>query len=220
LDRTFRIERAVTRDFDQNCYLLWREGETQAIIFDPGFDLRVPRSTLQHNHLQIAAIVNTHGHLDHIAGNAPLRHDHPEVPIWIGRNDAHMLTSPAGNLSLFYGSPVTSPPADRLIEAGEVFDLAGFRFEAREIPGHSPGSLVLVAQDESSPFAIVGDVIFRGSIGRTDFPGGSLETLLAGIQSKVLDLPDDVALYPGHGPSTTVGRERVSNPYLQPGLGT
>lgn len=214
----YRIVKAVTRAFDQNAYILWREGRTDAVVVDPGYDLAPVHRCVREHGLELAAILNTHGHLDHMAGNAPLRAASPSPPIWIGRADAPMLTDPALNLSLHFGDPVTSPPADHLLDDGERFELAGFRFEARLVPGHSPGSMVYLGlDDDRPPFAISGDVVFRDSIGRTDFPGGSQEQLLAGIRSRVLSLADELVLHPGHGPETTVGRERRLNPYLAGG---
>ena len=142
----------------------------------------------------------------------------PAVPLVIGRNEAHLLTDAEANLSAAFGMPVLSPPADRLVDDGERLELAGIGFLVREIPGHSPGSVVFIADGEVPPIVLVGDVIFAGSVGRHDFPGGSAKTLLSGIREKLLVLPDETVLYPGHGPATTIGEERANNPFV--GRGT
>ncbi len=146
-----------------------------------------------------------------------MKEAYPEAPLLIGRNDAPLLVDPEANLSAPFGLPFTSPEADRLIDDGERLELAGFSFEAREIPGHSPGSLVFVFDEYDPPFVLGGDVLFAGSVGRVDFPGGSGKTLIAGIRARLFDLPDDTVVFPGHGPATTVGRERRTNPYAGEG---
>jgi glyoxylase-like metal-dependent hydrolase (beta-lactamase superfamily II) len=124
-----------------------------------------------------------------------------------------MLVDVDANLSGPFGIPITSPPADRTVTEGDLVAAGGMEFEVREIPGHSPGHVVYVYPGE--PAAVFGgDVLFRASIGRSDFPGGSLERLLAGIRNKLFSLPDDTVVYPGHGPATTVGEERQGNPFL------
>jgi glyoxylase-like metal-dependent hydrolase (beta-lactamase superfamily II) len=132
----------------------------------------------------------------------------------IGRNDAVMLSSPEANLSAAFGMPLTSPAADRLLDDGERIELGGFSLEIREIPGHSPGSVVAVFDEFDPPFVLAGDVLFAGSVGRVDFPGGSGPALLRGIRTRLFDLPDGTLILPGHGPATTIGRERTSNPFV------
>lgn len=210
----YRVEVVETAPFAENAYVLWRPERREALVVDPSFDVRPIARLVEREGLVVAAILNTHGHADHIAGNAAVKQAHPAAPLVIGRNDAPLLLDPAANLSARYDFPLTSPPADRLLDEGEALDLAGFAFEVREIPGHSPGSVVLVCRDFAPAFVIGGDVLFAGSVGRTDFPGGDGPLLYRGIRAKLFDLPDATEVWPGHGPTTTVGRERRSNPFV------
>ena len=167
----FTIETVESAPFAQNAYLLWRPGQAQAIVFDPGFDTRSLRAWLDGRDLGLAAIMNTHGHADHIAGNRAMKDVYPEAPLCIGRNEAFLLRDPDANLSAPFGQPLVSPEPDRLLADGERITLAGFDFEVREIPGHSPGSVVFVCDEFNPHFVIGGDVLFSGSVGRTDLGG-------------------------------------------------
>jgi glyoxylase-like metal-dependent hydrolase (beta-lactamase superfamily II) len=136
-----------------------------------------------------------------------------EAPIIVGIHEAALLTDANLNLSAPFGMPILSPPPDRTVNEGDVLDLAGFHLEVFEIPGHSPGHIVFLIR--GTPNVVLGgDVLFRGSIGRTDFPGGSFERLESGIHAKLFTLPDDTLVYPGHGPVTTVGHEKRTNPFV------
>ncbi len=126
----------------------------------------------------------------------------------------HLLSDADANLSAPFGLQLSSPPADLLVEDGQRIDLAGFSFLVREIPGHSPGSVVFIADGFDPPFVLGGDVLFCGSVGRVDFPGGSAESLLSGIREKLFTLPDATLVLPGHGPATTIGAEKQQNPYV------
>lgn len=210
----FRLRTVVSPIYEENCYIVARPGRDDCVVIDPGLDPRSILSVLEDEGLTPAMILNTHGHADHIAGNATLKEAYPGAPIVIGRNDEPMLTDPVLNLSAHSGFPVTSPPADSLVAEGDILEVAGFQWEVLDIPGHSPGHVVFVQRFPAGQVAVFGgDVLFRGSIGRTDFPGGDHEGLIRGIRRKLFTLPDDTVVYPGHGPVTTVAREKRSNPF-------
>lgn len=209
-----RIVPVESQPFAENSYVVWLDGQSDAFVIDPGFEPDAITDVLDANRLTLAAIVCTHGHVDHIAGNADLKGRFPDAPVLIGRGDAAMLTDPALNLSGNWGFNVVSPPADRLLDDGERITVAGIDLEVREIPGHSPGHVVFVLHGENPPVVLGGDVLFNGSVGRTDFPGGSFETLKTGIHAKLFTLPDGTRVFPGHGPPTTVGEEKRNNPFV------
>ncbi len=209
----YTIAMVESKPFAQNAYLIWRRESQTALVIDPGFDTDSLLEALQTRGLTIAAILNTHGHVDHIAGNAAMKRAFPTAPIVIGENEATLLTDASANLSAPHGLPIVSPPADRLVVDGERVEYAGLRFLVREIPGHSPGSVVFICDEFAPHFVFGGDVLFAGSIGRTDL-GGNLEQLLSGIRAKLFPLADDTIVYSGHGRSTTVGHEKRTNPFV------
>lgn len=200
--------------FAENSYVVWADGSTEAVVVDPGFDPDAVVNFVTRRGLSVVALLNTHGHVDHIAGNGALKDHYPDAPLLIGRGDAPMLTDSMLNLSGPFGFDITSPPADRLLDDGETFTLAGVEWEVRDIPGHSPGHVVFVAHAADPVAVLGGDVLFAGGVGRTDFPGGSFEQLAAGIRAKLWPLPDAARVFPGHGPPTTVGAEKRSNPFV------
>jgi hydroxyacylglutathione hydrolase len=216
----YQIEVIESAPFAENSYLLRRRGGREALVVDPGFDTDSILEWLDQEALALAAILNTHGHADHIAGNAAIKEIFPDSPLIIGINDASLLTDADANLSAPFGMPLISPSADRTVEHGERLELAGFSFEVREIPGHSPGSVVFVCRDFQPHFVLGGDVLFAGSVGRTDLAYGNGPLLYSGIRSKLFDLPDDTLVFPGHGPPTTIGRERRTNPFVGENPGT
>jgi glyoxylase-like metal-dependent hydrolase (beta-lactamase superfamily II) len=199
--------------FAENSYVVWRDGASEAFVIDPGFEPEPILEFLADRGLALAAIVNTHGHVDHIAGNAALKKAFPAAPVVIG-GDAPMLTDAHLNLSAAFGLPVTSPPADKLVKEGDTITVAGIDLEVFDLPGHSPGHVVYLIRGEAPNLVLGGDVLFRNGIGKFTFPGGSFEQLKAGIERVLWPLPPDTVVYPGHGPATTVGYEKRTNPYL------
>jgi glyoxylase-like metal-dependent hydrolase (beta-lactamase superfamily II) len=207
-----QIQTIVSMPFAENTYVAWREGRADCVVIDPGTEPDAILEFLRGQGLTPAAILNTHGHADHIAGNADLKAAFREAPLVIGAGDEPLLTDPDLNVSRPFGFEIVSPPADKLVREGDTLQFAGLTLDIREIPGHSPGHIVYVVRDARLVFG--GDVLFRGSIGRTDFPGGSLETLAAGIRAKLYTMPDETVIYPGHGPVTKVGHEKRTNPFV------
>jgi glyoxylase-like metal-dependent hydrolase (beta-lactamase superfamily II) len=208
-----QIATIISTAFEENCYIVRRAGEKQALVIDPGLDPDDILQELADCELQVAAILNTHGHADHIAGNSAIKDTFPNAPLIIGRDDAPLLTDADANLSAPFGMPIRSPKADRTVKEGDIVEAAGIRLEVVDLPGHSPGHVVFVYR--SQPIIVFGgDVLFRGSVGRTDFFNSRPDVFFEGIRSKLLTLPSDTIVYPGHGPVTTIGHERQTNPFV------
>jgi len=189
-----------------NCYLV--SSREEALIIDPGAEPERLLSKI--GGLKVRYIINTHGHSDHIGANGVVK-EKTGASLLIHRDDASMLLRPAQNLSLLWGEEVLSPPADRFLQGGERIEFAGVLWKVIHTPGHSPGGISLLWDH----WLFSGDTLFAGSVGRTDLPGSSGEVLLRSIREKLLTLDDEVIVYPGHGPSTTIGEERRWNPFLQ-----
>jgi glyoxylase-like metal-dependent hydrolase (beta-lactamase superfamily II) len=192
-----------------NSYIIGCEQTGMGAIVDPGADGEMLVKAAVSLGLKIQQIINTHGHADHIAANDEVK-KLTDAKIFIHPLDAQMLTDPQKNLSIYFGPAIVSPPAEGFLEEDAIHSLGELEFEILHIPGHSSGSVCLFLDRT----ALVGDVLFAGSIGRTDFPGGSYDLLIAGIKTKLFPLGDKVEIYPGHGPLSTIGRERRHNPFL------
>jgi glyoxylase-like metal-dependent hydrolase (beta-lactamase superfamily II) len=197
--------------FQQNCTLLW-DAETKAgAVVDPGGDLPRIRAAITEAGVRVEKILITHGHIDHAGGAAELR-DALGVPVeGPHRADAFLLEELEAH-GLAYGMAARAVTPDRWLAEGDAVTVAGHRFAVFHCPGHSPGSVVLF--NAAQRFALVGDVLFRGSIGRTDFPYGDHDALIGAIKTKLLPLGDDVKFVCGHGPASTFGAERRSNPFI------
>ncbi len=194
-----------------NCYIVGDSETKEAAVVDPGGHVGAIRSALDRNDLECKYIINTHTHFDHVGGNAELAKA-TGAEILVHPVEADWLTK-IGQQALMFGvNGASSPPADRTIEEGDTVEVGGIEMEVLHTPGHSPGSISLVIVGQKK--ILVGDLVFAGSIGRTDLPGGSFETLVSNVKTKIFVHPDDTELYSGHGPVTTIGRERRSNPFL------
>ncbi len=209
-----KIDTIILGDYETNCYCI-RENDEQkeCLIIDPGLNPESLIHFLNVNELRPVIIVLTHGHVDHIAGVESLREHWPEIKVVIHENDAEMLTNPAMNLSTMAGTMVQARPAEvRLTTADQYYQAIGIRFQLFHTPGHTPGGICLYSAKDQVVF--VGDTLFAGSIGRTDFPSGNHQALVEAIKTKLLHLPVQTTVYPGHGPQTTIGQEKKSNPFL------
>ncbi len=209
-----KVDRLVLGDFETNCYVLRSSSQAQrCIIIDTGLDV-VPLTVFLDRHkLTPEALVITHGHVDHIAGADTLRKKFPAMTTYIHKLDAKLLSDAVGNLSLMTGDSFIAEKADCIVEKDDEIDRAGIRLRVMHTPGHTPGGMCLYCEQDGVIF--VGDTLFAGSIGRTDFPGGDMGKLVEGIKQKLLILPEKTVVYPGHGPKTTIGREKADNPFLQ-----
>lgn len=213
------IESLVVGPFQVNCYVVYPGPGFDAVVIDPGDDPEEILSLLSSRRLNVTHIINTHGHGDHIGANRPLKEAFPLAKIAIHHRDAHMLTDARANFSLDFNFTVTSPPADLFLEGNTELSAAGTTFRIEHVPGHSPGSICIIP-DFDPRVVFTGDALFAGSIGRTDFPGGNMGLLVASINDKILTLPGDTVVCPGHGVRTTVEVEKRNNPYLSARAGT
>jgi glyoxylase-like metal-dependent hydrolase (beta-lactamase superfamily II) len=207
----------VLGDYQTNCFVVQpAAGEAACWIVDCGFD---PEPLLDHvarEGLEPAALLLTHCHSDHMAGVDQALSRFGPMPVYVHEAEVGFCSDPMLNLSALAGRPVTAAEPDQVLKGGEELELGGTRWRVVHSPGHSPGG-VLYVHDESKQ-AIVGDTIFAGSIGRHDFPTSNVDDLKQSLEEAILALPDDMTIFPGHGPSTTVGIERRTNPFLVHGF--
>lgn len=210
------IETLALGDFATNCYIIRSDVESpQCLVIDPGFDAEPAVGFLQKNSLTPRKILLTHGHCDHIAGVPLLIEAFGKMPVAIHSADAKMITSGRHNLAFLMGTRLSLNPADEELSAGQVIELGAVRLEVLATPGHTPGGVSFYSPDSATVFS--GDTLFCAGIGRTDFPGGDASVLMASINHVLLQLPDDTAVYSGHGPATTIGAEKAGNPFLSGG---
>lgn len=208
------IQTFVLGDFMTNCYVIRPSQESKSCwIADCGYQPDELLDYVVSESLEPEVIVLTHAHADHIAGLFEARTKLGAVPIWIHAAEESWLNDPVANLSALAGLSITGPTPDRLIAHGESLELCGQQWRVAHTPGHSPGGISLI--HEPSRAAIVGDALFAGSVGRTDFPGSSHEMLMESIQRELYTLPDETVVYPGHGATTTIGAEKRHNPFVR-----
>jgi hydroxyacylglutathione hydrolase len=195
--------------FAENCHILVDRDGGEAVIVDPGEEADLFLHRLAAERLTLKAVWLTHAHLDHILGVAGVVEAN-RVPIYLHPADRPWYDALPEQAVRFGLSAAAAPPPDAELAAGMRLTLGGLGFEVRHVPGHTPGHVAFVGQG----IAVVGDALFAGSIGRTDLPGGDTATLLASIRDQLLTLPDETVVHPGHGPATTIGQERRTNPFL------
>jgi hydroxyacylglutathione hydrolase len=206
------LKMLVVGPIQANCFILGCERTSLAAVIDPGGDVNKILIALAKDNLRCAHIINTHGHFDHAGDNKRLK-EVTGAELIIHRADAPMILQ-QGASGAGWGMQVeNSPPPDRYVKEGDVITFGDISLKVLHTPGHSAGSISLV----TDKIVFVGDTLFAGSIGRTDFPGGDYEALILNVREKIFTLGDDVVVYPGHGPKTTVGREKKTNPFFAPG---
>ena len=194
-----------------NGYLLWDDASGEAMVIDPDLTGGLLANTLKARELKLTGILLTHGHFDHIASVGKLRELYPEAKIYIHALDADKLTDAEKNLSTWQGRVITAPAADVLLKDGDGILLGEETLRVLHTPGHTAGSVCY-----SVPGRLFsGDTLFSMSVGRWDFPDGDGAALIAGIHEKLMVLPDQTQVFPGHGPATSIGNERLGNPYLE-----
>ena len=204
-------------DFAQNGYVAWCEATGQCVIVDPGAAALDMVAAIKAGAGEVSAVLLTHAHVDHVEGLDVIR-DYTDAPTYLHPADREMfdnLPVQAAMLGL-NSSPQLDPP-ERDLEDGETFRFGESGFKVIHTPGHSPGHVILHARSDG--LVLVGDLVFAGSVGRTDLPGGDYQALFRSIRHHVLTMPDETRLFAGHGPATTVGHERTSNPFLIPYYG-
>ena len=209
------LERLTVGPFQQNCYVVGDEETGAGAIVDPGDEAARIALAVEQTNLEISQILITHTHIDHVGAVASLGDEyscqvlmHAEAEPMLGQ-----LPTQAMMMGLRFGEV---PTVDRHIEDEEVIEVGGLQLRSLYTPGHAPGHIAFYIESEG--LLLSGDALFAGSVGRVDLPGGSMEILMRSIEERLLTLPDETRVYPGHGPETTIGNERVHNPFLQGGL--
>ena len=203
------VRKLAVEPLQSNCYLVWDEESNEGVVIDPGGEGQRIIAEAERLEFTPKYILNTHCHGDHLAANDEVR-SRFKIPLLVPRGEVSLLDDPSLNMSAVYGLPVTSGPADRLLEPGDTVEFGGCKFTTLSSSGHSPDGMSFYGHG----LLFSGDALFRGSVGRTDFPGCDEDKLLTNIRNNLLTLPEDTVVFPGHGPDTTIGTEKRHNPFL------
>ncbi len=201
--------RLVVGPLQVNCFIIADEKTKDAVVIDPGDDAQEILKIIRDKGLKVRYIVNTHGHFDHVGANKAVK-EATGAELLIHEGDAHVMASAPKHSLAFGMNPVSSPPADRYVKHGDVITAGEVSLRVLHTPGHSPGGICLLEEG----MVFTGDALFAGSIGRTDLPGGDLMTLIQSIKTNLMTLPDDTKVFSGHGPASSIGGERMENPFL------
>jgi glyoxylase-like metal-dependent hydrolase (beta-lactamase superfamily II) len=212
-EQRLRVRGFPLGEFQTNCYVVHAAGGKACWIIDAGMEPGTLIRYVRDSELVPAKLVLTHTHLDHIAGVDDVVAAFPGTPVLVHEAEREWLADPKRNLSGGYGVPVVVRATPGVISEGEVLELEGVSFSVLHTPGHSPGGITLYAA--KAGIAFVGDALFAGSIGRTDFPGSSFEELSGSIRGKLYKLPEGTVIFPGHGPKSTIGQEKRSNSFVR-----
>jgi glyoxylase-like metal-dependent hydrolase (beta-lactamase superfamily II) len=202
------FETVIVSPMEVNCYILASKDGGKAIIIDPGSEQHKIRKALDRHRLTAAFVINTHGHFDHIGCD-----DEFGVPVYIHSQDMDMLKDAKKNFSAFFEAHYSIKSPVKPLREGDIIELDDIKLEVLHVPGHSPGGIALLMKEPQNRIVFTGDSLFCGAIGRTDL-GGNEELLIGSIKEKLLVLPGDTVIYPGHGPSSTVREEKLNNPFL------
>jgi glyoxylase-like metal-dependent hydrolase (beta-lactamase superfamily II) len=209
-----KIDRLILGAYETNSYVLRQnDASKDCIVIDTGLNAGSLIDFLTERRLNPVALVFTHGHVDHIGGANAMRSSFSDMKACIHELDAEMLSEPRANLSQMAGMPFRTEPEDITLTENDVVSQAGIELRVFHTPGHTPGGISLYSKKDGVAF--VGDTLFADSVGRTDFPGGSAEQLISSIKEKLFTLPEETKICPGHGPATTIGHEKVYNPFLR-----
>jgi len=199
------LKRFVVGSLETNCYIFGDEESKEVVLIDPGGDPTLIKGFLKKNNLKLKCIINTHGHGDHIGANSSF-----EADVLIHKLDGDFLQNPDLNLSTAFGANISSPGARRLLNDGDNIKVGKLNLDVIHTPGHTPGGICLKYDN----VLFSGDTLFFEGVGRTDIPNASWGALLDSIRNKLMPLPDDCKVYPGHGPETSIGHERKANPFI------
>ncbi len=208
--RQMNYETIVVGALETNCYLVYCEQTLECAVVDPGAEPEKIIRSIGEKALKPNVLINTHGHVDHVGANKDIKEKY-DIPLIIHSSDSAMLNNILNSTMGFFLGAKKSPPPDKFIEEGEEIHIGNSKLKVIHTPGHSPGSVSL----SGDGFLLSGDVLFCGGVGRTDLPGGSWTELEKSIRERIYSFPDDTSILPGHGPSTTVGQEKKSNPFVQ-----
>ena len=209
------VRRIVTGPLEENCWIVGDTDKKECAIIDPGYDgdyIVLETASLG---FSVKYILLTHAHVDHILALRFVK-DRTNAPVYLHKRESFLLKTAPVQAPLFGMKPSIPPSPDYFVDEDTQLEIGSYKIKCILVPGHSPGGTAYIFSDDSNPpmHLFTGDILFAGSVGRTDLPGGNWELLISGIKNKILTLPDDTIVYPGHGPTTTIGREKKTNPFL------